>query len=99
MYVRSPGGILVECTSNVPGGFYQDESPEQLGMQLHLPPWYEEQRAELLSMLEPVTIPEESRPPTPLTWVAPPSPDVRGDSPSHIRLSRTKAAFSTRIER
>ena len=31
MYTRSPGGILIECTSNVPGGFYQDETPEELG--------------------------------------------------------------------
>jgi len=38
MYTRSPGGILIECTSNVPGGFYQDETPEELGTKLHLPP-------------------------------------------------------------
>jgi glyoxalase family protein len=95
MYVRSPGGILVECTSNVPGGFYQDEAPEQLGMQLHLPPWYEEQRAEILSMLEPVVVPEESRPATRLTWAAPPSPDATGDSSPRIPLSRTRAAFTS----
>jgi glyoxalase family protein len=61
MYVRSPGGILVECTANVPGGFYQDESVEELGTRLTLPPWYESQRAEILAMLEPVTVPEENR--------------------------------------
>jgi len=44
MYVRSPGGILVECTANVPGGFFQDEAPEELGTKLHLPPWFEAQR-------------------------------------------------------
>ena len=37
MYVRSPGGILVECTANVPGGFYQDEAPEELGTQAQSP--------------------------------------------------------------
>ncbi len=95
MYVRSPGGILVECTSNVPGGFYQDEGADQLGMQLHLPPWYEEQRADILSMLEPVVIPEESRPPAGLAWVAPPAPEAPADGPSGIPLSRTKAAFPT----
>ena len=44
MYVRSPGGVLVECTANVPGGFYVDETPEELGTHLNLPPWYEDQR-------------------------------------------------------
>ena len=62
MYVRSPGGVLVECTANVPGGFYQDEEPEELGTRLNLPPWYESQRADILAMLEPVTVPEENRP-------------------------------------
>ena len=56
--VRSPGGILVECTANVPGGFYQDEAPEELGTKLHLPPWYEEQRDDILAQLEPLTVPE-----------------------------------------
>ena len=95
MYVRSPGGVLVECTSNAPGGFYRDEAPGQLGSQLHLPPWYEEQRAEILSMLEPVVIPEESRPPAGLTWAAPPSPDHAANARPAIPLSRTKAAFVT----
>ena len=62
MYVRSPGGILVECTSNVPGGFYQDEAPEELGTKLHLPPWYEDQRESIVAQLEPITVPEENRP-------------------------------------
>lgn len=62
MYTRSPGGILIECTSNVPGGFYQDESPEELGTKLHLPPWYEDQRQAIVAQLEPITVPEENRP-------------------------------------
>jgi glyoxalase family protein len=62
MYTRSPGGILIECTSNVPGGFYQDESPEELGTKLHLPPWFEDQRAAIVAQLEPITVPEENRP-------------------------------------
>jgi glyoxalase family protein len=91
MYVRSPGGILVECTANAPGGFYLDEAPEELGTRLHLPPWYEEKRSEILSMLEPLTVPEEFRPKAGVaslprsTPVAPPKPG--------IRLSRTKAEF------
>ena len=95
MYVRSPGGILVECTSNVPGGFFKDEVPEQLGTQLHFPPWYEEQRSEILSMLEPVVVPEENRPKAGLTWVAPPAPELPAAPPSQIPLSRTKAAFAS----
>ena len=62
MYVRSPGGILVECTANVAGGFYQDESAEELGTRLTLPPWYENQRVDILAMLERVTLPYENQP-------------------------------------
>jgi glyoxalase family protein len=76
VYVRSPGGILVECTSNVPGGFYRDEAVDALGMQLHLPPWYEEQRDAILSMLEPIVVPEENRPRPGMTYVAPSVPAV-----------------------
>jgi glyoxalase family protein len=95
MYVRSPGGILVECTSNVPGGFYQDEAPEDLGTKLHLPPWYEDQRAEILSALEPLVVPEGNRPhPGAATGDAVSAPmRARVTSCRGIRLSRTKAAF------
>src|SRR5204863_287989 len=62
MYVRSPGGILVECTANVPGGFFKDEAPDELGTTLLLPPWFEDQRAAIVSQLEPITVPEENRP-------------------------------------
>ena len=91
MYVRSPGGILVECTANAPGGFYQDEAPEDLGTKLHLPPWYEEKRSEILSMLEPLTVPEEFRPRAATAAVVRPAPAV--SRPAGIRLSRTKAEF------
>jgi len=91
MYVRSPGGILVECTANVPGGFYQDETPEELGTTLNLPPWYESQRADILAMLEPVTVPEENRPrrgATPFT-----SAPAMAEVASSV-LSRTNADFA-----
>ena len=94
MYVRSPGGILVECTATVPGGFYRDETPERLGTQLHLPPWYETQRAEILAMLEPVVIPEECRPAEGISWVAAPGPETPAEGSSGIALSRTRAAFA-----
>jgi glyoxalase family protein len=57
MYVRSPGGILVECCCNANGGFQRDETAEQLGSQLHLPPWFEDRREEILATLEPITVP------------------------------------------
>jgi glyoxalase family protein len=57
MYVRSPAGILVECCCNANGGFQRDETPEQLGSQLHLPPWFEDRRDEILATLEPITVP------------------------------------------
>ena len=98
MYVRSPGGILVECTANVPGGFYQDEAPEELGTMLHLPPWFEEQRAAIVSQLEPITVPEANRPKSGGTSkTAAPQPAAAAEQKSGaepaIPVSRTKAAF------
>jgi glyoxalase family protein len=95
MYVRSPGGILVECTANVPGGFFQDEAPEELGTKLHLPPWFEDQREAIVSQLEPITVPEENRPRPGATSV--PRPVVAahhtpGDE-AKVPLSRNKATF------
>jgi len=58
MYVRSPGGILVECCCNVPGGFEKDEPADKLGTKLHLPPWFEDRRQEILATLEPIVAPE-----------------------------------------
>lgn len=58
IYVRSPGGILVECAANAPGGFARDEAFNQLGTHLLLPPWFEHRRTEILSMLEPIRVPE-----------------------------------------
>jgi hypothetical protein len=95
MYVRSPGGILVECTANVPGGFYKDESPDTLGTSLLLPPWFEDQRQAIVSQLEPITVPEENRPKAGTT-TAPPTP-VAGQPAAHdaaIPVSRYKATFA-----
>lgn len=57
MYVRSPAGILVECCCNANGGFERDETSDQLGSQLHLPPWFENRREEILATLEPIKAP------------------------------------------
>jgi glyoxalase family protein len=94
MYVRSPGGVLVECTATVPGGFFLDETPEQLGRNLNLPPWYEDQRAEVLAQLEPVTVPEANRPLASRS-ARPARPTLEAPAPA-IELSRTKAEFSSR---
>jgi hypothetical protein len=93
MYVRSPGGILIECTSNAPGGFYLDEAPDDLGTHLNLPPWYEEQRAAILSWLEPVVVPAENQPRGEAARVAPLPAMRRPDPSSTVALSRTRAAF------
>jgi glyoxalase family protein len=58
MYCRCPGGILIESCCNVPGGFEKDEPREKLGTTLHLPPWWEHRKEEILSQLEPITVPE-----------------------------------------
>jgi glyoxalase family protein len=61
MYVRSPGGILVECACSQAGGFFRDEDKEHLGSKLHLPPWWEHRTQEMLAQLEPIHVPETVR--------------------------------------
>ena len=60
MYCRSPGGILIESCCNVPGGFEKDETRDQLGTKLHLPPWWEHRKAEIMAQLEPIQVPESA---------------------------------------
>ena len=92
MYVRSPGGILVECTANVPGGFYIDETPGDLGRHLNLPPWYEEKREDILTMLEPIIVPEANRPrPGTVRNRVPLEPAAL--TPSGVPFTRTRAEF------
>jgi glyoxalase family protein len=64
IYVRSPGGILTECAANAPGAFARDEPYDQLGTHMLLPPWFEERRAEIMAMLEPIRVPEFNGPVT-----------------------------------
>lgn len=105
MYVRAPGGILVECTANVPGGFHQDEAFEDLGTQLHLPPWYEQQRAAIMAMLEPLVIPEGATArstraaalrPEPLRAAPISRADPQPAGAGSATLSRTRADFTTK---
>ena len=62
IYVRSPAGILTECAATAEGGFLKDESYEDLGTTLLLPPWFEHERARIVAMLEPIVVPEANRP-------------------------------------
>jgi glyoxalase family protein len=58
MYCRCPGGILVESCCNVAGSFEKDETRNELGKKLHLPPWWEHRKEEMLAQLEPIRVPE-----------------------------------------
>src|SRR5262249_31447217 len=62
IYCRCPGGILVECAATAEGAFARDEPMAQLGTHLLLPPWFEEKRAEIVAMLEPIAVPESNQP-------------------------------------
>ncbi len=56
IYFREPGGILFEIATDPPG-FTVDESVEQLGTRLELPPWLEPQRKELEQVLPALRLP------------------------------------------
>jgi glyoxalase family protein len=58
MYCRSPGGILIESCCNADLGFEKDEPKATLGTALHLPPWFNDRKAEIMSQLEPIQVPE-----------------------------------------
>jgi hypothetical protein len=77
----------------VPGGFYLDEAPEDLGRHLNLPPWYEEKRSDILAMLEPITVPDANRPRPESGRVSRPVLTPPATIPSGVPLTRTKAEF------
>lgn len=58
VYFREPGGVLFELATEGPG-FGVDEDMDKLGEQLVLPPWLEEDRAQIESMLPPIRLPHE----------------------------------------
>ena len=57
VYFREPGGVLFEIATNPPG-FTVDESEEELGTDLVLPPWLESMRKDLVKILPPVRLPK-----------------------------------------
>jgi glyoxalase family protein len=54
LYFREPNGILFELATDGPG-FSADESVEQLGARLALPPFLEPRRASIEAGLVPLT--------------------------------------------
>jgi catechol 2,3-dioxygenase-like lactoylglutathione lyase family enzyme len=59
IYFREPGGILFEIATDAPG-FTFDESPEELGSNIMLPPWLERSRAPISRQLAKLEIPEKA---------------------------------------
>ncbi len=55
IYFREPGGVLFEIATDVPG-FTVDESVEELGTNLKLPPRYEARRRQLEEKLTPLEL-------------------------------------------
>ena len=55
IYFREHGGVLFEVATDQPG-FAIDESSDQLGTKLALPPWLEASRAEIEKNLPPVNL-------------------------------------------
>lgn len=61
IYFREPGGVLFEIATDPPG-FSIDETEDELGKSLKLPPWLEPLRQHLEHTLPSVHLPEISRP-------------------------------------
>jgi catechol 2,3-dioxygenase-like lactoylglutathione lyase family enzyme len=59
IYFREPGGVLFEIATDAPG-FTADETEEELGTRLKLPPWIEPDRAYIESVLSPLRLPRQS---------------------------------------
>jgi catechol 2,3-dioxygenase-like lactoylglutathione lyase family enzyme len=60
IYFHEPGGVLFEIATDPPG-FSVDESPEELGTHLMLPPWLEGNRKAIEQRLPRVVLPVTNR--------------------------------------
>jgi glyoxalase family protein len=56
IYFREPGGVLFEVATDPPG-FTKDESVNELGANLRLPPWMEHARPQIEKVLPKITVP------------------------------------------
>jgi glyoxalase family protein len=60
IYFREPGGVLFEIATDPPG-FLIDETPDDLGMELKLPPWLEGERARIEARVAPIKVPRSNQ--------------------------------------
>ncbi|MDQ3873563.1 MAG: ring-cleaving dioxygenase [Thermoproteota archaeon] len=74
VYFREPGGVLFEIATNPPG-FTIDETQEELGTHLMLPPWLESDRKNLQKLLPKVNLPTLGKA-TATPRQAPPPPTI-----------------------
>ena len=93
IYCRCPGGILVECAATAQGAFARDEAESELGTHMLLPPWFEEKRAEIMAMLDPIRVPEGNIPKDAKKVAAATLPDPAPVDTSAAGISRRKAEF------
>src|SRR5580704_19321707 len=93
IYCRCPGGILVECAATAQGAFARDEDPSELGTHMLLPPWFEEKRAEIMAMLDPIRVPEGNIPKDAKKVAAATLPDPAPVDTSAGGVSRRRAEF------
>jgi glyoxalase family protein len=56
IYVRSPGGVLIEVAT--PSNYLRDEAEPELGSHMMYPPWLEHYRGEWDQQLEPIRLVE-----------------------------------------
>ncbi len=61
IYFREPGGVLFELATDHPG-FATDESVDDLGRELRLPPWLESARDRIEAVLPAIEEPRERKP-------------------------------------
>jgi glyoxalase family protein len=59
IYFREPGGVLFEIATDPPG-FTVDESAQELGTNLCLPPWMENARARIQEILPSIRLPAKA---------------------------------------
>ena len=60
IYYREPGGVLFEIATDSPG-FTFDETAQQLGTKLMLPPWLQSQRSAIERAVPPLKLPESRK--------------------------------------